>query len=369
MSVLLALALALPHVTILSTGGTIASQYDEARGGLVPALTGAELVAAVPGLDEVATVSVEQIANIGSPDMTPEIWQKLARRANELLAGDEVAGIVITHGTDTLEETAYFLDLTVTSDKPVIMVGAQRAPSFFDTDGPRNLLNTVRVAVSPEATGKGTFVVMNGQIHTAREVVKTNTIARETFKTLEFGALGVANLGGVKFYRAPLRRQTIAIGIYDDGDGEDDDVRLGRVETVAHYAGADGRLIRALLRDPGGLDGLVIAGTGLGHVSVPMFDAIAEVRERGIPVVISTRVYTGRLMALYAGKGRGVALREIGAVLADNLSPQKARILLMLAMTRTKDPTELQQSSTTSERALGRATLEDQAKCGALYCS
>ncbi|TDI37333.1 MAG: asparaginase [Acidobacteria bacterium] len=336
MSLLLALAVALPHVTILSTGGTIASQYDEAKGGLVPALTGAELVAAVPGLDQVAIVNVEQIANIGSPDMTPEIWQKLARRANELLAGDEVTGIVITHGTDTLEETAYFLDLTVTSDKPVILVGAQRAPSFYDTDGPRNLLNAVRVAVSPEATGKGTLVVMNGQIHAAREVVKTNTIARETFKTLEFGALGVANLGGVKFYRAPLRRQTIAI------TEDEDDVRLARVEIVAHYAGADGRLVRALLHDPDGLDGLVIAGTGLGHVSVPMFDAIAEVRERGIPVVISTRVYTGRLMALYAGKGRGVGLKEIGAVLADNLSPQKARILLMLAMTRTKDPTELQ---------------------------
>ena len=341
MNLLLALALALPHVTILSTGGTIASQYDEARGGLVPALTGAELVAAVPGLEEVATVNVEQIANIGSPDMTPEIWQKLARRANELLAGDEVAGIVVTHGTDTLEETAYFLDLTVTSDKPVVMVGAQRAPSFYDTDGPRNLLNAVRVAVSPEATGKGTFVVMNGQIHAAREVTKTSTIARETFKTLEFGALGVANLGGVKFYRAPLRRQTIAITEHDDVD-----VPLARVEIVAHYAGADGRLVRALLHDPDGdghgLEGLVIAGTGLGHVSVPMFDAIAEVRERGIPVVISTRVYTGRLMALYAGKGRGVALQEIGAVLADNLSPQKARILLMLAMTRTKDPAELQ---------------------------
>ena len=335
MSVLLALALALPHVTILSTGGTIASQYDEARGGLVPALSGAELVAAVPELSEVATVKVEQIANIGSPDMTPEIWQKLARRANELLAGEEVHGIVVTHGTDTLEETAYFLDLTVTSDKPVVMVGAQRAPSYYDTDGPRNLLNAVRVAVSPEAKGKGTFVVMNGQIHAAREVTKTNTIARETFKTLEFGALGVANLGGVKFYRAPLRRQTIAIE-------DDEDVRLSRVEIVAHYAGADGRLIRALLRDPGGLEGLVIAGTGLGHVSVPMFDAIAEVRERGIPVVISTRVYTGRLMALYASKGRGIALQKIGAVLADNLSPQKARILLMLAMTRTKEPQELQ---------------------------
>ena len=280
----LALTLALPHVTILSTGGTIASQYDEAKGGLVPALTGAELVAAVPGLDEVATVNVEQISNIGSPDMTPAIWRRISRRANELLAGGEVSGIVITHGTDTLEETAYFLDLTVTSDKPVVLVGAQRAPSFYDTDGPRNLLNAVRVAASPDAVGKGTLVVLNGQIHAAREVTKTSTIARETFKTLEFGALGVANLGGVKFYRAPLRRQTIALG---------DDQRLGRVEIVAHYAGADGSVVRAIFREEDDRpDGLVIAGTGLGHVSEPMFDAIAEVRERGIPVVVSTRVYT-----------------------------------------------------------------------------
>ena len=144
----------LPRVIILSTGGTIASQYDPEQGGLVPALTGDQLVEAVPELAELARIDVEQISNIGSPDMTPEIWLKIAIRANELLARSEVAGVVVTHGTDTLEETAYFLDLSVESTKPVIMVGAQRAPSYRDTDGPRNLLNAVRVAVSPEAIGK-----------------------------------------------------------------------------------------------------------------------------------------------------------------------------------------------------------------------
>ena len=324
-----------PTVVILSTGGTIASRYDPDKGGLVPALSGSELVEAVPELAEAAQVQVEQIPNIGSADMTPDIWLKLAQRANEVLSRDDVTGVVVTHGTDTLEETAYFLDLTVRSSKPVIMVGSQRAASYPDTDGPRNLLNAVRVAVSPEAVEMGTLVVMNGQINAAREVTKTNTIARETFRTLEFGALGVANLGGVRFYRAPLRRQTIPLA---------NDARLGRVEMVPHYAGADGRLVRALLNDdePPPLAGLVIAATGLGHVSASMHDAIQEARDRNIPVVISTRVYTGRLMPLYAGKGKGVDLRELGCVLADNLSPQKARILLIVALTKTQEPEELQ---------------------------
>lgn len=325
----------LPRVVVLSTGGTIASQYDESQGGLVPALTGEALVKAVPDLASLARVEVEPIANIGSPDMTPLLWAQLSSRANEVLREPDVAGVVVTHGTDTLEETAYFLDLTVTSSKPAIVVGAQFAPTYPDTDGPRNLLNAVRVAVSPEAVDKGTLVVMNGQIHAAREVTKTSTIQRETFQTLELGALGFADVEAVRFYRAPLRRQTLAI---------DPETQLPRVEIVAHYAGADGRLIRALANDTSGppLGGLVIAATGLGHVSAPMHDAIAEARSDGVPVVISTRVYTGRLIPLYAGKGRGVGLREIGCVLADNLSPQKARVLLMLALTTTKEPAEIQ---------------------------
>ena len=320
---------ALPRVVVLATGGTIASQYDPDAGGLTPQLSGEELVQAVPGLSAVARVSVEQIANVGSRNMTPEIWRTLASRANELLASPDIAGVVVTHGTDTLEETAYFLDLTVTSDKPVVVVGAQRAPTFFDTDGPRNLLNAVRVAVSEEAIGMGTLVVMNGQINAARDVTKTNTLDVETFKTLDFGALGVADLEAVRFYRAPLRRQTIPLR---DGD------RLGRVDIVTQYAGSDGRLIRLLLED-GQLNGLVIEGVGLGHVSSRTLEAIRDVRAQGIPVVLSTRVPTGRIVPVYA---INIELLELGCVEADNLSPQKARVLLMLAMTRTEDPTELQ---------------------------
>src|SRR5918993_1091724 len=295
---------ALPRVVVLATGGTIASRFDPAIGALAPAATGADLVRAVPGLDKIARVDVEQIANIGSYDMTPDIWRQLSRRTNALLATNDVAGVVVTHGTDTLEETAYFLDLTVTSPKPVIVVGAQRASSYFDTDGPRNLINAVRVAT------------------------KTSTIEVETFKTLEFGALGVADLSTVRFYRAPLRRQTIPLA-----DGP-----LARVEIVSQYAGADGRVISLLLQQ-GGMGGLVIEGFGLGHVTAGTLDAIKQVRARGIPVVLSTRVYTGRVVPLYA---RDVETQQLGCIRADNLSPHKARVLLMLALTRTTNTEELQ---------------------------
>jgi L-asparaginase len=330
---LTAVAQKLPTVALLSTGGTIASKQDPGKGGYVPALSGEDLVSAVPAIKRVAQIQVEQISNIPSQDITPEIWVRLAARVNELLAKSEIAGIVVTHGTNTLEETAYCLDLTTTSTKPVILVGAQRPASDPDSDGPRNLLDAVRVAVASEAVGKGVMVVMNGQINAARDVTKTNTNQVETFRGLEFGELGVVDVEKVRFYRAPLRRQTFPL---------EPRTQLSRVDIVMSYAGADGLLIRSLVRD-GTVKGLVIAGLGLGTVTGSMFDAIQEARARGIPVVVSTRVFTGRVFPLSAAKGSALALKEIGCVLADNLSPQKARILLMLALTKPHDSRALQQ--------------------------
>ena len=318
----------LPRIVVLATGGTIASTYDETIGALRVALTGDEIVNAVPGLDEIARITVEQVVNVHSWNMTPAIWLRLSQRANELLTMPDVVGLIVTHGTDTLEETAYFLDLTVTSNKPVVLVGAQRAPTNFDSDGRRNMLNAVRVAASPEAVGMGTLVVMNGQINAAREVTKTNTLDVETFQTLDFGLLGVADIEEVRFYRKPFRRQTIAL---------DAEVELGNVVIISEYAGSDGRSIELLLED-GNLDGVVIAGLGLAHVSDPTLEALRAVRARGIPVVVSSRVLTGRIVPLYANN---VELLNIGAVQADNLSPQKARVLLIVAMTKTTDTGEL----------------------------
>jgi len=330
---LTAIAQKLPTVVVLSTGGTIASKQDAAKGGYLPALSGEDLVLAVPAIKKIAQIQVNQISSIPSPDMTPAIWLRLAGAVNELLAKTEITGIVVTHGTDTLEETAYFLDLTTISPKPVILVGAQRPASDADSDGPRNLTSAIRVAIAADAAGKGTMVVMNGQINAARDVTKTNTSQVETFRGLEFGALGVVDEEKVRFYRAPLRRQTFSLK---------PGTQLPRVDIVPSYAGADGLLIRSLLGD-GSVKGLVIAGLGLGGVTSAMFDAIEEVRSRGLPVVISTRVPTGRIFPLSASKGSALSLRQIGCVLADNLSPQKARILLMLALTETRDAAALQQ--------------------------
>lgn len=226
----------LPTVVVLSTGGTIAGKHDPAKGGYVQALSGEDLVSAVPAIKKMAQIHVEQISTIGSNDMTPAIWVRLAGRVNDLLAKPEIAGIVITHGTDTLEETAYFLDLTTVSTKPVILVGAQRPASDPDADGPRNLLDAVRVAVESEAVSKGVMVVMNGQINSARDVTKTNTSQVETFRGLEFGELGVVDAEKVRFYRAPLRRQTFPVESL---------TQLGRVDIVMNYAGADGLLVRS----------------------------------------------------------------------------------------------------------------------------
>ena len=291
------------------------------------------MVSAVPAIKKIAQIQVEQISNIPSPDITSEIWVRLAGSVNQLLAKPEIAGIVVTHGTDTLEETAYFLDLTTIGAKPVVLVGAQRPASDPDSDGPRNLLSAIRVAVASESVGKGAMVVMNGQINAARDVTKTNTSQVETFRGLEFGALGVVDEEKVRFYRAPLRRQTFSL---------QPRTQLARVDIVSSYAGADGLLIRSLLRD-GSVQGLVISGLGLGGVTSAMFDAVQEVRSRGIPVVVSTRVPTGRIFPLSAAKGSALSLKQIGCVLADNLSPQKARILLMLALTVTHDAGALQQ--------------------------
>ena len=318
----------LPRVVVLATGGTIASTYDEEIGALRAALTGDEIVAAVDGLSEIARVSVEQIANVNSRDMTPAIWLLLADRANALLAESDVAGIVVTHGTDTLEETAFFLDLTVESEKPVVVVGAQRAPTMDDTDGPRNMLNAVRVVVSDEAVGMGTMVVMNGQINAARDVTKTNTLDVETFQTLDFGLLGVADIEAVRFYRAPTRRQTIPLPANPS---------MGNVVIYSEYAGSDGRSLELLLED-GNLDGVVVAGLGLAHVSTPTLEALRRVRAAQIPVVVASRVPTGRIVPLYANN---IDLLDIGAVQADNLSPWKARVLLMVAMQHTTDPDRL----------------------------
>lgn len=321
----------LPVCHMIATGGTIAMKVDSVKNAPVPALSGEDLVASVPELATIARIRVQSPFNIPSDYMDPELWREIHESIEKVLSNDEVTGVIISHGTDTLEETAYFLDLTVASKKPVVLVGAQRNASERDFDGPRNLLNAARVCVSEQARGKGVMIVMNNQINAAREATKTHTSNVGAFKSGEVGLLGVTDQDRVVFGRTPTRRQYIPLK-------EDP---LPRVDIVPMYAGADGALLRSAVA--AGAKGIVLQALGWGNVNIPQYEAVKEVINRGIVVVVSTRVPNGRVLPVYGFKGGGKTLKEAGAVFADNLSPQKARILLMLALQSTSNPAEIQQ--------------------------
>ena len=324
----------LPVVRLIATGGTIAMKIDPVKKAPVPAISGEDLIATVPEIAQVAKVEVQNLSNVPSDYMDPDRWVQLARATSETLARPEVAGVIVSHGTDTLEETAWFLDLTVQSDKPIVLIGAQRNASEKDFDGPRNLLNAARICVSPGARGMGAMIALNNQINAAREATKTHSSDVETFKSGDFGFLGTADNDRVVWSRAPVRRQHVALQPLAEG------AHLPRVDIVSMYGGADGALLRAAVA--AGARGVVIQALGWGNMNIPLFQAVKEQIAKGIPVVITTRVPNGRVLPNYGFEGGGKTLLQAGAVFADNLSPQKARILLMLALQTTSKPAELQ---------------------------
>jgi len=309
-----------PVVVLIATGGTIAMKIDPVKNAPVPAISGDDLLATVPGVSKYARVEVDNVSNVPSDYMDPVRWVQLTKVVQDTLARPEVVGVIVSHGTDTLEETAYWLDLTVKSDKPVVLIGAQRNASESDFDGPHNLLNAVRIAVDPQAKGKGVMLAMNGQINAAREVTKTHTSSVETFKSGDYGFIGVVDNDRVVFSRTPLRRQFVPVKAE----------RMPDVEIVAMYGGADGRLLRAAVDS--GAKGIVVQALGWGNMNIPMFGAVKYALSKNIPVVIASRVPNGRVLPNYGFEGGGKTLVDAGAVMADDLSPQKARILLMLLL-------------------------------------
>ena len=321
----------LPTVVVLSTGGTIAGRGTSLTEYKSGSISGNELVEAVPEIRQYANVRVEQISNIGSTNMNPGIWLMLAARINAIFAEDQqVAGVVITHGTNTLEETAYFLNLTVKHDRPVVLVGAQRPATGTSADGPLNLLNAIRVAGAPQSRGKGVLVVMNEEINGARDVTKSNTYRVEAFRSGELGFLGYVDQDQVTFYRASTRRHTTQSEFDVSGLSA-----LPMVEILYAYAEPSTVAIKALAEARVG--GLVFAGTGAGGLSDPERAALKALGAHadGKPVVVRSN---------RTGNGRVIPRKEYdaeGMIPADNLNPQKARILLMLALTRTRDLKEI----------------------------
>ena len=320
-----------PVVQLIATGGTIAMKIDPVSKAPVPAISGEDLLATVPDVAKIARIEVQNISRVPSCEMSPARWVELQKVVAAALQRPEVAGVIISHGTDTLEETAYFMDLAVKSDKPIVLIGAQRNADESDFDGPRNLRNAVRICVSPDAKNKGAMVVLNGHINAARDVTKTHTWDVETFKSRDMGEIGIADIDRVLFYRAPLRRQHVPVTAAE----------LPKVEIVYIYGGADGDLIKAAVER--GAKGIVLAALGWGNISTKAYEVVKEVLKGGTPVVVSTRCWNGRVQPHYGYPGGGKTLQDAGAVFADDLSPQKARLLLMLAMQTSKDKNKLQE--------------------------
>lgn len=318
-----------PKVVVFSTGGTVAMKPAADGSGVQPALSGRDLVEAVPGLAGLCELEVREFSNIPSCQMTPQLMFALAERVRAALEEPEVRGVVVTHGTDTVEETAYLLDAVLESEKPVVFTAAMRAASDVSADGPANILCAVRTALAPEARGLGVLVTLNEQIHAAREVTKTHAANPATFASPWWGPLGYVDDDRVIVARRPARRAPVpapALG--------------GEVHLLKMYAGCDDTLINVLIERK--VAGIVVEGMGRGNVPPAVQDAMIRAVRAGIPVVLTTRCAAGRPYYAYGYAGGGRISRENGIIFAGELSGQKARLRLMLALGLTGDPRELQ---------------------------
>ena len=322
----------LPNLVILATGGTIAGAA--ATGTQAAYTSGAvtidAMLAAVPGIKDLANIKGEQISNVGSQDMTMDIMLTLAKRINALLAQKEVDGIVITHGTDTMEETAFFLNLAVKSEKPVVMVGSMRPSTAVSADGPLNLFDAVGVAVDPNSAGRGVLVVMNDWIHGAHSLTKTSTTAIQTFMSPLRGLVGVSTYGKNDFYNSPRWKHTTA----SEFDISNVTI-LPRVDILYAYADMAPDLIDASVAN--GAKGIVVAGVGNGNLNKASIEAAARAAKKGVVIVRSSRVVTGTV-----GRNLEVNDDDLNFVASDELNPQKARILLMMALLKPRATVEIQ---------------------------
>ncbi|WP_267864766.1 type II asparaginase [Helicobacter pylori] len=321
----------LPTIVLLATGGTIAGSGAGKSLGRYKSgeLSIIELLKAIPSLNKIAHIQGEQISNIGSQDMNEEVWFKLAQRVQELLNDSRIQGVVITHGTDTLEESAYFLNLVLHSTKPVVLVGAMRNATSLSADGALNLYNALSVAINEKSANKGVLVVMDDNIFSAREIVKTHTTHTSTFKAPNSGAIGSVYYGKVRYYMQPLRKHTI--------NSEFSIVELNpplpKVDIIYTHVGMTADLLQVSLNSHA--KGIVIAGVGNGNVSSGLLKAMQEASQMGVIVARSSRVGSGEVTSS--------EIDDKAFITSDNLNPQKARVLLQLALTKTNNKEKIQE--------------------------
>ncbi|MEI6055641.1 MAG: type II asparaginase [Lentisphaerota bacterium] len=330
-----ALAADKPTVVILATGGTIAGAGTSASSNAYTAgeVTINTLIASVHGVDKLANLKFDQVANIPSQDMNDEVWLKLAASAQKYLDDDSVNGIVITHGTDTMEETAFFLNLVLKTNKPVIVTGSMRPSTAISADGPINLYNSVAVAGSEQAKGLGVLIVMNDRIYDARDCTKTNTSTCDTFASPNTGSIGFVDFGNIRIYKSPLRKHTM-----DSEFNIKDITALPKVDIVYEYENGDNDLMKAAASNPD-VKGIVVAGVGDGNLFRTDFTPLKDARTKnGVAIVMSSKVGSGCVW-----KNSEMENDKLQFNTADTLNPAKARVLLRVILTKTNDYNKIEE--------------------------
>jgi len=318
----------LKKILVLNTGGTIAMSVDASEG--VKPLDDQAVNKIVPFLERYADITMQNFLNLPSPHVTPAIMNHLRQRIEEELAAFPYVGVVITHGTDTLEETAYFLDLTLSLNVPVVVTGAMRSSNELGADGPVNLIAAVRTAADPDSVNKGVLVVFNDEIHAACHVTKTHTSNVATFQSPQYGPIGTIGKKHLHYHLAPLTREHYSISHAD-----------ANVPLIKAVAGMDPAWLQFLLEQP--IDGLVIEAFGLGNLPPAILPTLKQLLAKGVPIVLVSRCYNGQVQDIYDYEGGGRQLKELGIIFSNGLNGQKARLKLMVTLQQTRDFKQLQQ--------------------------
>lgn len=312
------------NIMVVFTGGTFSMKIDERTGGAVPYFHGDELLELIPDAKGLANLDMFEFGMYPGPHMTPEIMFDLSKKVKSIIERTDIDGVIVTHGTDTLEETAYLLDLTIKTEKPIVVIGAMKTSSEPDWDGPINLLDAIRIINNDNSKGMGVLVCLNGEINAASEVTKTHTEDIETFHSLDFGALGFVDKGKVWFNRMPRKLEII----------ETDKIN-SNVDLIKVYAGMDEKFFR--FSADNGVEGIVVEAMGVGNVPPKTFEGIKYALSKNIPIVLTSRCPAGETLDIYGYPGAGKWLKEAGVLFTDYLNGQKARIKLMLCLGITKD--------------------------------
>jgi L-asparaginase len=318
------------NLLIIFTGGTFSMKIDSGTGAAIPHFSGNELMHLIPEAKQLANIEIYDFGIYPGPHITPELMLDLARKVNAFIATGKYDGVIITHGTDTLEETAYFLDLTINTPVPIVLTGSMKNSSEPEWDGPRNLLDSLYICTNQNSRELGVLVCLNGEINAASEVTKTHTDNVETFHSLDFGALGFVQKNRVIFNRLPRKIEKIETSEINSN-----------VDLIKCYAGMNDKYFR--FAADSGVEGVVVEAMGVGNVPPAAFEGITYVVEKGIPVVLVSRCPAGETLDIYGYPGAGKWLSKLGVIFADYLNGQKARIKLIIALGKTRDREQLRE--------------------------